>query len=273
MSSVLFLSEFLLQRRSFHTTSSMDSASRLAVLAGLLACLLLLCLAQERDYTVKEEQPENVRIGNLRKDLDLNLDPNIRLSSPLQFKPVYKTGDVPLVRVEANTGEIFTTNHRIDREKLCSGVFAEKRCYYEIEVAVLPDEIFRLVKIRFLIEDVNDNAPLFQSTVINISIPENTAINTRYPVPSAFDPDVGINGIQHYELVKVRLFAVSSPTQHNNRVYDICKTFERHNSHNYPRFIYCWIHLIEKSIWVDLTHIFNMYFTGFPFRNVPEYKG
>ncbi|KAI9526739.1 Protocadherin-11 X-linked [Dissostichus eleginoides] len=182
---------------------SMHTPGRPAhVLVVLLTCVVLVCRAQERDYTVKEEQPENVRIGNLRKDLDLNLDPNIRLSSPLQFKPVYKTGDVPLVRVEANTGEIFTTNHRIDREKLCSGVFAEKRCYYEIEVAVLPDEIFRLVKIRFLIEDVNDNAPLFQSTVINISIPENTAINTRYPVPSAFDPDVGINGIQHYELVK-----------------------------------------------------------------------
>lgn len=189
----------------------MDLASQAAVLVGLLTCLVLPCLSQERDYTVREEQPENVRIGNLRKDLDLNLDPTIRLSSPLQFKPVYKTGDVPLVRVEANTGEIFTTNHRIDREKLCSGVFAEKRCYYEIEVAVLPDEIFRLVKIRFLIEDVNDNAPLFQSTVINISIPENTAINTRYPVPSAFDPDVGINGIQHYELVKVSPSAGSSP--------------------------------------------------------------
>lgn len=152
---------------------------------------------------MKEELPENVRIGNLRKDLDLALDPALKLSSPLQFKPVYKTGDVPLVRVEANTGEIFTTSNRIDREKLCSGVFGERQCFFEIEVAVLPDEIFRLVKIRFLIEDVNDNAPLFQSTVINISIPENTAINNRYPVPSAFDPDVGINGIQHYELVKV----------------------------------------------------------------------
>nr|XP_057919940.1 protocadherin-11 X-linked isoform X1 [Doryrhamphus excisus] len=180
----------------------MNLASQTYVLVVFLTSAALVCWAQERDYTVKEEQPENVRIGNLRRDLDLNLEPNTRLSSPLQFKPVYKTGDVPLVRVEANTGEIFTTNHRIDREKLCSGVFAEKRCYYEIEVAVLPDEIFRLVKIRFLIEDVNDNAPLFQSTVINISIPENTAINTRYPVPSAFDPDVGINGIQHYELVK-----------------------------------------------------------------------
>lgn len=181
----------------------MDLAGQAHVLVVLLTCLVMLSLAQEKDYTVREEQPENVRIGNLRKDLDLNLDPDFKLSSPLQFKPVYKTGDVPLVRVEANTGEIFTTAHRIDREKLCSGVFNEKRCFYEIEVAVLPDEIFRLVKIRFLIEDINDNAPLFQSTVINISIPENTAINTRYPVPSAFDPDVGINGIQHYELVKV----------------------------------------------------------------------
>ncbi|XP_055744321.1 protocadherin-11 X-linked-like isoform X1 [Salvelinus fontinalis] len=180
----------------------MDIAGQAHVLVVLLTCLVMLSLAQEKDYTVREEQPENVRIGNLRKDLDLNLDPDFKLSSPLQFKPVYKTGDVPLVRVEANTGEIFTTAHRIDREKLCSGVFNEKRCFYEIEVAVLPDEIFRLVKIRFLIEDINDNAPLFQSTVINISIPENTAINTRYPVPSAFDPDVGINGIQHYELVK-----------------------------------------------------------------------
>ncbi|KAI4893702.1 hypothetical protein NFI96_000603 [Prochilodus magdalenae] len=184
----------------------MDLASEAHVLVLFLTCLVSLCWAQEKDYTVKEEQPENVRIGNLRKDLDLNLDPNIKLSSALQFKPVYKTGDVPLVRVEASTGEIFTTANRIDREKLCSGVFNEKRCFYEIEVAVLPDEIFRLVKIRFLIEDINDNAPLFQSTVINISIPENTAINNRYPVPSAFDPDVGINGIQHYELVKMPIW-------------------------------------------------------------------
>lgn len=181
----------------------MDLLSESHVLVLFFTCLVSLSWAQEKDYTVKEEQPENVRIGNLRKDLDLNLDPNVKLSSALEFKPVYKSGELPLVRVEASTGEIFTTSNRIDREKLCSGVFNEKRCFYEIEVAVLPDEIFRLVKIRFLIEDINDNAPLFQSTVINISIPENTAINNRYPVPSAFDPDVGLNGIQHYELVKV----------------------------------------------------------------------
>ncbi|XP_064318962.1 protocadherin-11 X-linked isoform X3 [Phalacrocorax carbo] len=180
----------------------MDLLSGTYLLAVLLACIVFQSGAQEKNYTVREELPENVLIGNLLKDLNLTLDPDVPLSSPLQFKLVYKTGDVPLVRVEENTGEIFTTANRIDREKLCSGIFSENRCFYEVEVAVLPDEVFRLVKIRFLIEDINDNAPLFPSTVINISIPENTAINSRYSVPSAIDPDIGVNGIQHYELLK-----------------------------------------------------------------------
>uniref|UniRef100_A0A8C6Y479 Cadherin domain-containing protein n=1 Tax=Naja naja TaxID=35670 RepID=A0A8C6Y479_NAJNA len=180
----------------------MDLLSGTYLLAVLLVCVIFQSGAQEKNYTVREELPENVLIGNLLKDLNLTLDPDVPLSSPLQFKLVYKTGDVPLVRVEENTGEIFTTANRIDREKLCSGIFSENRCFYEVEVAVLPDEVFRLVKIRFLIEDINDNAPLFPSTVINISIPENTAINSRYSVPSAVDPDIGVNGIQHYELLK-----------------------------------------------------------------------
>uniref|UniRef100_A0A8C0QNS1 Cadherin domain-containing protein n=1 Tax=Chelonoidis abingdonii TaxID=106734 RepID=A0A8C0QNS1_CHEAB len=180
----------------------MDLLSGTYLLAVLLTCIVFQSGAQEKNYTVREELPENVLIGNLLKDLNLTLDPDVSLSSPLQFKLVYKTGDVPLIRVEENTGEIFTTANRIDREKLCSGIFSENRCFYEVEVAVLPDEVFRLVKIRFLIEDINDNAPLFPSTVINISIPENTAINSRYSVPSAIDPDIGVNGIQHYELLK-----------------------------------------------------------------------
>ncbi|KAM9041433.1 protocadherin-11 X-linked isoform 7-T7 [Megaptera novaeangliae] len=146
--------------------------------------------------------PENVLIGDLLKDLNLSLIPDKSLTTPMQFKLVYKTGDVPLIRIEEGTGEIFTTGARIDREKLCAGVLVDTRCFYEVEVAVLPDEIFRLVKIRFLIEDINDNAPLFPATVINISIPENSAINSRYALPAAIDPDIGINGVQNYQLIK-----------------------------------------------------------------------
>ncbi|XP_017708292.1 PREDICTED: protocadherin-11 X-linked-like, partial [Rhinopithecus bieti] len=181
----------------------MDLLSGTYIFAVLLACVVFHSGAQEKNYTVREEMPENVLIGDLLKDLNLSLIPNKSLTSAMQFKLVYKTGDVPLIRIEEGTGEIFTTGARIDREKLCAGIPTDELCFYEVEVAILPDEIFRLVKIRFLIEDINDNAPLFPTTVINISIPENSAINSKYTLPAAIDPDVGINGVQNYELIKV----------------------------------------------------------------------
>uniref|UniRef100_A0A8C6QPZ4 Protocadherin 11 X-linked n=1 Tax=Nannospalax galili TaxID=1026970 RepID=A0A8C6QPZ4_NANGA len=180
----------------------MDLLSGTYIFAVLLACVVFQSGAQEKNYTVREEMPENVLIGDLLKDLNLSLIPDKSLTTPMQFKLVYKTGDVPLIRIEEGTGEIFTTGARIDREKLCAGILLDARCFYEVEVAVLPDEIFRLVKIRFLIEDINDNAPLFPATVINISIPENSAINSRYSLPAAIDPDIGINGVQNYQLIK-----------------------------------------------------------------------
>uniref|UniRef100_A0A2K5UQL8 Cadherin domain-containing protein n=1 Tax=Macaca fascicularis TaxID=9541 RepID=A0A2K5UQL8_MACFA len=180
----------------------MDLLSGTYIFAVLLACVVFHSGAQEKNYTIREEMPENVLIGDLLKDLNLSLVSNKSLSSAMQFKLVYKTGDVPLIRIEEGTGEIFTTGARIDREKLCVGIPTDEQCFYEVEVAILPDEIFRLVKIRFLIEDINDNAPLFPTTVINISIPENSAINSKYTLPAAIDPDVGINGVQNYELIK-----------------------------------------------------------------------
>uniref|UniRef100_A0A8C5YB52 Protocadherin 11 X-linked n=1 Tax=Microcebus murinus TaxID=30608 RepID=A0A8C5YB52_MICMU len=180
----------------------MDLLSGTYIFAVLLACVVFQSGAQEKNYTIREEMPENVLIGDLWKDLNLSLVPDKSLTSPMKFKLVYKTGEVPLIRIEEDTGEIFTTGARIDREKLCAGILMDGQCFYEVEVAILPDEIFRLIKIRFLIEDINDNAPLFPTTVINISIPENSAINSRYALPAAIDPDIGINGVQNYHLIK-----------------------------------------------------------------------
>ncbi|XP_048400520.2 protocadherin-11 X-linked isoform X2 [Stegostoma tigrinum] len=179
---------------------SREMAAFAAALMLLLTAVVPRVSGQEKDYSLREELPDNVLVANLVRDL--NLTAAAAAGLPLTFKLVSKTGDAPLLRVEGSSGELYTTIHRIDREKLCANSFSDSRCFYEVEVAVLPNEVFQLVKMRFLIEDVNDNAPLFPSAVINISIPENTAVNSRYSVPSALDPDAGINGIQHYELLK-----------------------------------------------------------------------
>nr|XP_060630175.1 protocadherin beta-16-like isoform X8 [Anolis sagrei ordinatus] len=50
------------------------------------------------------------------------------------------------------------------------------------------------------IEDVNDNAPKFFKNVFQFEIPEIVPTNTRFPLESARDEDLGENSIQNYTL-------------------------------------------------------------------------
>ncbi|XP_069746695.1 protocadherin-9 isoform X3 [Narcine bancroftii] len=170
---------------------------------ALVACLTVdSALAQELVYTIQEELPENILLGNIPRDLNISrLNAATGASANLIYRLVSKAGEVPLLRVSSSTGEIFTTANRVDREKLCAGTYTDSDCSFEVEVVILPNDHFRLVKIKVVVRDVNDNAPMFPSPVINISIPENTLVNSRFPVPSATDPDTGSNGVQRYQLL------------------------------------------------------------------------
>ncbi|XP_026112082.1 protocadherin-9 isoform X2 [Carassius auratus] len=174
------------------------------LLATLVACFWLdPTIAQELIYPIREELQENVLIGNIPKDLNIShMNAATGATSNLVYRLVSKAGDTPLLRVMSNTGEIFTTSNRIDREKLCPGPsFEDSECSFEIEVVILPNDYFRLIKIKIIVKDTNDNAPMFPSPVINISIPENTLINSRFAIPSATDPDTGPNSVHKYELL------------------------------------------------------------------------
>ncbi|KPP79678.1 protocadherin-9-like [Scleropages formosus] len=174
------------------------------LLAALVACFWLdPAVAQELIYPIREELQENALIGNIPKDLNIShINAATGASANLVYRLVSKAGDNPLLKVLSSTGEIFTTSNRIDRERLCPGPsYEENECSFEIEVVILPNDYFRLIKIKIIVKDTNDNAPMFPSPVINISIPENTLINSRFAIPSATDPDTGFNSVQHYELL------------------------------------------------------------------------
>ncbi|KAJ8352657.1 hypothetical protein SKAU_G00241330 [Synaphobranchus kaupii] len=174
------------------------------LLAALVAYIWLdPAVAQELIYPIREELQENVLIGNIPKDLNIShTNAATGMTANLVYRLVSKAGDKPLLRVLSSAGEIYTTSNRIDREKLCPGhSYEDSECSFEIEVVILPNDYFRLIKIKIIVKDTNDNAPMFPSPVINISIPENTLINSRFAIPSATDPDTGFNSVQHYKLV------------------------------------------------------------------------
>lgn len=166
--------------------------------AGLLWVLLLL-LGRSADgsilYRVQEEQPPNTLIGSLAADRGLP-------DSGHLYK--LEVGS-PYLRVEGKTGDIFTTEIPIDRETLrdCRSMVKGKPCYLEFEVSVtdlIQNLSPRLIEGRIEVQDINDNTPQFPSSVLTISVPENTIMGALFSIPLATDRDSDRNGVADYAL-------------------------------------------------------------------------
>ncbi|XP_053721753.1 protocadherin-20 [Synchiropus splendidus] len=163
-----------------------------------LPCQANFSQAKEVVYRIKEGLPRETFIGAIGVDLklDLTVDP------PYLFSLPQKTSSEEYVTLNSSTGEFFTSPKEIDRETLCPHYLVGQPCVLSLDVFVLPQQYFQLVKVKIIIEDVNDNRPKFPVDEIFISVPENTQINTRFAVEqSAVDPDLGLFGVQTYWLV------------------------------------------------------------------------
>ncbi|XP_029113087.1 protocadherin alpha-4-like isoform X6 [Scleropages formosus] len=164
------------------------------LIESLSVCLslLLFCwdlVSGQILYSIQEEVTKGTFVGNVAKDLNLNVN---ELETRLfQVVSGYKK---KYFEVNLKTGVLFV-NDRIDREELCSST---QRCCVELEaIAQLPLNLYR-VEINIL--DINDNSPVFSMDSQNINISESTFPGARFPLLSAHDADVGGNSLKSYKL-------------------------------------------------------------------------
>ncbi|XP_034048877.1 protocadherin-20 [Thalassophryne amazonica] len=163
-----------------------------------LACFANFGQAKELIYKIKEGLSEGTFIGGIGVDLRLDFD----VEPPFMFSLAQKKASEQYVTLNTTKGELYTSATEIDRETLCPGHSEHLGCVLSLDVFVLPQQYFQLVKVKIFIEDVNDNRPKFPVDEISISVPENTPVNSRYAVEqSAVDPDLGLHSVQTYWLV------------------------------------------------------------------------
>uniref|UniRef100_A0A8C7YQI0 Protocadherin-20 n=1 Tax=Oryzias sinensis TaxID=183150 RepID=A0A8C7YQI0_9TELE len=163
-----------------------------------LSCFANFRQAKELIYKIKEGLPKGTFIGAIGRDLNLNFT----VEPPFSFNLPQKKVSDQYVKLNNSTGELYTSATEIDRETLCPDNSVRWGCDLSLDVIVLPQQYFQLIKIKILIEDVNDNRPKFPTDEISMFIPENSPINARYTVEqSAVDPDLGTYGVQTYWLV------------------------------------------------------------------------
>ncbi|XP_042636647.1 protocadherin gamma-A4-like [Orycteropus afer afer] len=156
-------------------------------------CVLLGALweirAEQIRYSVPEELDKGSFVGNVAKDLGLE---------PLELAErgvrIVSRGRTQLFALNPRGGSLITAG-RIDREELCD---RSPKCVANLEI-LLEDKV-KIFGVEVEIIDVNDNAPSFGKEDREIKVAENENPGTRFPLPEAFDPDVGINSLQGYQL-------------------------------------------------------------------------
>ncbi|XP_035859020.1 protocadherin alpha-8-like [Sander lucioperca] len=175
-------------------TMGTDTKTRTKDCSWFAFCLALLllfgkqALAQIR-YSIPEEVQEGTVVGNVAKDLGLEITSLIAR----RFRVVSGSKDA-IFEVNQNNGALYVHQH-IDREELCQGSGA---CLMELKILVeTPLEIHYVI---VEIIDVNDHSPSFPEKEQTFEIAEQTLPGKRFQLHTARDPDAGINSIRTYTL-------------------------------------------------------------------------
>nr|XP_042696660.1 protocadherin gamma-A12-like [Chrysemys picta bellii] len=184
----------------------MADKARLRGCKGLaLFCFTLVSawetVSGEIRYSIHEEMQKGSFVGNILKDLGLDLkelsDRGVRIVS---------TGRTPYFALNLKSGHLITTE-RIDREQICGQL---ETCLLHLEVLV--EDKVKLFIVDVEITDINDNAPRFQEDELEFRISELAAVGTRYSLEEAQDADVGASSVQGYYLSSNKHFSLDVQT-------------------------------------------------------------
>nr|AAT85349.1 protocadherin cluster 1 gamma 26 [Danio rerio] len=157
-------------------------------------------------YTIPEELQEGSVVGNIAKDLGFVVSDianrNLRVVSE-------NSGQY--FSVGSERGEL-VVNSRIDRESLCP---QSASCVVPLQVII--ENPLQLHRVEIEIQDINDNAPIFQTSEGVLEIAESITLGDRFPLESAEDLDVGKNSLKSYVLSNDECFRLNVKTLADGR--------------------------------------------------------
>ncbi|XP_071314655.1 protocadherin gamma-A11-like isoform X37 [Trachinotus anak] len=158
--------------------------------AFFLVTLHLVC--GDLSYSIPEEMKRGSVIGNIAKDLGLDL----RSLSSRKARVDFEGSSKRYCDMNLSTGDLIAME-RIDRESLC---VKKPSCVLMVDLVL--ENPLELHRVSLHVQDVNDNSPKFKKNLIEMEISESAEKGTRFSIEEAHDADIGQNAVQRYSLQK-----------------------------------------------------------------------
>ncbi|XP_047017037.1 protocadherin alpha-8 [Ictalurus punctatus] len=152
-------------------------------------------------YSISEEVSPGTVVGNLAKDLSLNV-------ADLESRRLHIVSGASKKHfdVDIRTGALFVLE-AIDREQMCPN---SDICTESLEAIVNNPLQMHSVEVKIL--DINDHSPVFPGKSQTINIAESVMIGAKFPLLGAEDPDIESNSISSYKLSQNVFFSLEVHT-------------------------------------------------------------
>ncbi|XP_065590487.1 protocadherin alpha-2-like isoform X1 [Cyrtonyx montezumae] len=157
-------------------------------------------------YSVPEEAEAGTVVGRLAQDLGLEAG-----EAEARRLRLVARGRRASVEVSGASGALVVSS-RLDREELCG-----KSAPCALRLEVLLDRPLRVFHVEVEVTDINDNAPRFPAASKNISVWENSPLNSRFPLEGASDADIDSNAQLSYKLSPSEHFALDVQSSDEDR--------------------------------------------------------
>ena len=161
-----------------------------------------LCFSADLSYSIDEGKSPGTYLGDIATDSHIMDDVPLENRRLITFNQLRqgKAGTSQLFHVSQKKGKLFTAQ-TLDAELLCK---RDIECFQMVDVAVRQGKTFmKIIKIKIIINDINDNAPEFPEKQINMHFLEGVSKGFQKSIPNAIDKDVGaVNSQISYTLKK-----------------------------------------------------------------------